>query len=141
MDGVGDAGTTAGTGDPGSGNGNERFGTARSLLLDLFRGEEASDVHAEGLQMMITFTGVEEESVVDGGEVRQMIHMRVWKVVTKKSGQKLPRVELAEMGPRIDWRIGRYQAAEPGMMKEALKRGRSSTEVSFFFFWYFVVVV
>lgn len=110
--------------DPGS-----RFGVARSLLLDFFRGEEASDVHAEGLQMMITFTAVEEESVVDGVADKQMIHMRVWKVITRKSGQKVPRVELAEMGPRIDWRLGRLQAGDSSMMKEALKRGKSSTEV------------
>jgi len=52
--------------------------------------------------------------------------MRVWRIVTKRSGQRLPRVEVEEMGPRIDFRLGRVREADEGMMKEALKRAKGT---------------
>ena len=112
-----------------SGETSSKFGIARSLFLDLFRGEEASDVDVEGLQMMITFTSSEEESTISGTDNKQRVHMRVWRIITKRSGQKLPRVELEEIGPRIDFKLGRCQFPDSSIIKEALKKGKSS-EVS-----------
>ncbi|MCJ1408946.1 rRNA-binding ribosome biosynthesis protein rpf2 [Ptychographa xylographoides] len=107
------------------GGGSSKFQVAKSMFVDFFRGGEAKEVDVEGLQMMISFAAVEEDSA--GGEgKREMVHMRVWRIVTKRSGQRLPRVELEEMGPRIDFRLGRMQEADEGMMKEALKKAKTS---------------
>lgn len=106
--------------------GAAKFRLAKSVFLDFFRGEEPDHVDVEGLQMMITFVASEEE--VAGGDNRQVVHMRVWRVVTKRSGQKMPRVDLEEMGPRIDFRLGRIREADETMMKAALKRSKKGEE-------------
>ena len=111
--------------DGGSGSG--KFALAKSLFLDFFRGGETKEVDVEGLQWMISFAAAEEE--VEGGMKREMVYMRSWRIVTKRSGQKLPRVEVEEMGPRIDFRLGRMKEADEGMIREAFKRAKG-TEVS-----------
>ena len=103
-----------------------KFAVAKSIFLDFFRGGETKEVDVEGLQYMINFSAGE----VDGVDCTrtEMVYMRCWKLVTKRSGQKLPRVELEEMGPRIDFRLGRVTEANESMLKEALRRSES-TEV------------
>jgi len=91
---------------------------ARSILLDLFKAEETNNVDVEGLQYLIHFSVGEETETGPA----QKIHMRCYMIKTKKSGQKLPRVEVEEMGPRIDFRVGRTREADPDMMKEAMRK-------------------
>ena len=50
------------------------------------------------------------------------IHMRVYRIVTRRSGHKLPRVEVEEMGPRIDFRVGRVREPDESLLREALKQ-------------------
>jgi ribosome production factor 2 len=95
---------------------------AKSLFLDLFKGEEAGSVDVEGLQYMIHIAAGEEEGEASGIAKLPTIHLRVYKIITKKSGQKLPRVEVEEMGPRMAFRVGRLQQADDAVMKEALKK-------------------
>jgi ribosome production factor 2 len=91
---------------------------AKSMFIDLFRGQEASSIDVEGLQYMIHIAAAEEQD----GQPLPQIHLRVYRIVTKKSGQKLPIVETEEMGPRIDFRVGRTKEADEAIMKEALKK-------------------
>jgi ribosome production factor 2 len=91
---------------------------AKSLFLDLFRGQDATEVDVEGLQYIIHFAAEEEQD----GIPKSQIHMRVYKIITQRSGQKLPRIEVEEMGPRIDFRVGRIREADESAMKEALKK-------------------
>lgn len=91
---------------------------AKSLFIDMFKGQDASSVDVEGLQFLIQFSVAEETDEVKTPAIK----MRVYKISTKRSGQKVPRVEVEEMGPRIDLRIGRVRDADEGMMREALKR-------------------
>ncbi|KAI9838702.1 MAG: hypothetical protein M1819_005016 [Sarea resinae] len=91
---------------------------AKSLFTDFFRGQETQTVDVEGLQYMVSISAGEEVE----GEPAPRIHLRVYLIKTKKSGQKLPRVEVEEMGPRMDFRVGRIKEADEAMMKEALKR-------------------
>jgi len=93
---------------------------AKSLFLDLFRGQDAKEVDVEGLQYMIHISADEEVE----GEPAPMIHLRCYLILTKKSGQKLPRVEVEEMGPRIDFRVGRIREATEDVLKEAMKKPR-----------------
>ncbi|EHL02444.1 putative Ribosome production factor 2 like protein [Glarea lozoyensis 74030] len=92
---------------------------AKSFFTDFFKGEPADKVDVEGLH-------AREE--VDGEETKPSIHLRVYLIRTKRSGQKLPRVEVEEMGPRMDFRVGRVKEADESMLKEALRKARTSAE-------------
>lgn len=91
---------------------------AKSLFIDLFRGQDTSTIDVEGLQYVISITAGEENE----GEQGPKIHLRVYLIRTKRSGQRLPRVEVEEMGPRMDFRVGRMKEADPAIMKEALRK-------------------
>jgi ribosome production factor 2 len=91
---------------------------AKSLLLDLFRGQEATEVDVEGLQYLISISAAEPEE----GQPEPTLRIRSYLIKTLRSGQKLPRVEVEEMGPRIDATLGREHFPDPDMMKEALKK-------------------
>jgi len=94
---------------------------AKSIFLDLFKGEDTNNVDVEGLQYMVHISSGEEVE----GQPAPKIHLRCYLIRTKKSGQSLPRVEVEEMGPRMDFRVGRLRDAEPDMMKEALKKPKN----------------
>ena len=91
---------------------------AKSVFTDFFKGGDASSVDVEGLQYLIHISSGEEVE----SQPAPQIHLRVYKIITKRSGQKLPRVETEEIGPRMDFRIGRVQQADESVMREALKK-------------------
>lgn len=95
---------------------------AKSLLLDMFKGPDVSNIDVEGLQFMIHFSVDEEES----SEVKPQIHMRCYLISTKKiPNSSLPKVEVEEMGPRIDFKVGRVKEADPDMLKEAMRKPKN----------------
>lgn len=96
---------------------------AKSLFLDFFKGEPLDKVDVEGLQYMVSITAEE-----DTGDVKPAIHLRVYAIRTKRSGQKLPRVEVEEIGPRMDFRVGRIREADEAMLKDAMKTPRGLEE-------------
>ncbi|KAI4154361.1 MAG: hypothetical protein LQ341_000384 [Variospora aurantia] len=91
---------------------------AKSMFTDFFRGGESSTVDVEGLQLMINFAAGEDAQ--DGSSAK--IRMRCWRIITKRSGQRVPRIEVEEMGPRIDFTMGRMKEAETGVWTEAMKK-------------------
>ncbi|KAK3059437.1 hypothetical protein LTS18_010874, partial [Coniosporium uncinatum] len=93
---------------------------AKSMFLDIFKGADTTQIDVEGLQYVIQISVGEEVE----GQPKPAMHFRVYRIKTKRSGQKLPRIEVEEMGPRIDFRVGRLKEAEESVMKEALKRPR-----------------
>lgn len=97
---------------------------AKSIFLDLFKGPDVEKVDVEGLQYIINFSVEEEEN----DQVKPMIHMRCYLIRTKKAGGSLPKVDVEEMGPRIDFRVGRTKEADPDMLKEAMRKPKT-TEV------------
>ena len=103
------------------------FTLAKSVFLDLFKGPEASNVDVQGLQYLIHFS-VDEETQ-DGA--KPTIHMRCYLLKTKKTATNLPKVEVEEMGPRLDFRVGRTREPEPEMLKEAIRRPKNA-EVPYF---------
>ncbi|OBT65679.1 hypothetical protein VE03_05547 [Pseudogymnoascus sp. 23342-1-I1] len=98
---------------------------AKSFFTDFFKGEPAEKVDVEGLQYLVSIAA---RDTVDGEEAKPKIHLRVYLIKTKKSGQKLPRVEVEEMGPRMDFRVGRMKDAEEAMLKEAMRKARTTLE-------------
>ncbi|KAF7945424.1 hypothetical protein EAE96_010198 [Botrytis aclada] len=103
---------------------SDEYTLAKSMFLDFFKGEPADKVDVEGLQYIVSISA--RDSV--DGEEKPKIHLRVYLIRTKKSGQKLPRVEVEEMGPRMDFRVGRVKEADESIMKEAMRRARGSAE-------------
>jgi hypothetical protein len=101
----------------------QTYATIKSLFLDIFSGEEISTIDVEGLQYLLIVAAGEPEV----GQ-SPVIHLRWYKVRTRKSGQKVPRVELDEIGPKFDFRLGRFREAQASVMNEALKRGRRPGE-------------
>ncbi len=95
-----------------------QYTLAKSIFLDFFRGGETQHIDVEGLQVLISFSAGEDGP--DGQLAK--IHMRCWRIVTKRSGQKLPRVEVEEMGPRVDFTIGRSKEAQESLWKAALMK-------------------
>lgn len=99
-----------------------QYTLAKSMFVDFFRGGESQTIDVEGLQLLISFFVGE-----DGPEGQPpQIHMRCWRIVTKRSGQKMPRVEVEEIGPRIDFTVGRIKEADEAMRKEAMKIAKGS---------------
>ncbi|KAI6812265.1 Brix-domain-containing protein [Hortaea werneckii] len=97
------------------------FTAAKSVLLDLFKGQDVPTVDVEGLQYMIHFS-VDEPQGQDA-VTKPQIHMRCYLLRTKRQpNSTTPRVELEEMGPRIDFRVGRVKQADPDMLKEAMRK-------------------
>ena len=96
---------------------------AKSIFTDLFKGPDVGNVDVEGLQYMIHFSVDEERE----GDVKGMIHMRCYLLRTKNTGgaASTPRVEVEEMGPRVDFRVGRHREAEPDMWKAAMRKPRN----------------
>ncbi|TPX07634.1 uncharacterized protein E0L32_010733 [Thyridium curvatum] len=94
--------------------------TAKSLLVDFFRGDSSADkIDVEGLRYVVAATADEEASA---------LRLRAYLVRTRRSGQRLPRVELEEMGPRMDFRLGRLREPDEAALKEAMRRARTSEE-------------
>ncbi len=104
---------------------SDEYMMAKSFFTDFFKGEPADKVDVEGLQYIVS---VSVRDSVDGDESKPSVHLRIYLIRTKRSGQKLPRVEVEEMGPRMDFRIGRVKEADEDTMKEALKRAKTSQE-------------
>ncbi|XP_017485030.1 PREDICTED: ribosome production factor 2 homolog [Rhagoletis zephyria] len=87
------------------------FQRIKSLLLDFFVGPNIDQVNLTGIEHVIQFV-----------EVDRVIHMRSYRIFLKKSGVKLPRVELQEIGPRVDLTLRRSNLASIDLFKKTLKQ-------------------
>ncbi|KAH7379205.1 Brix domain-containing protein [Phaeosphaeria sp. MPI-PUGE-AT-0046c] len=95
-----------------------KYTLAKSLLIDFFKGQDATEVDVEGLQYLISISAQEPTD----SQPKPELKLRFYLIRTKRSGQKLPRVEVEEMGPRLDLSLGREQFPDPDMLKEAMKK-------------------
>ncbi|KAK3341497.1 Brix domain-containing protein [Lasiosphaeria hispida] len=108
------------------------FTMAKSMLLDFFRGENVDKIDVEGLRYVVVVST--DEPTTDGTAdpsdpaSKPVLHLRVYLIRTKRSGQRLPRVELEEHGPRMDFRLGRVQEPEEAILKEAMRKAKTSEE-------------
>ncbi|VDL80201.1 unnamed protein product [Nippostrongylus brasiliensis] len=85
-----------------------------NILVDFFKGPAVDMIRLEGLESFISFTAKEN-----------MIYMRVYRVLLLKSGTNVPRVEVLEMGPSIDFKVDRTKIASDSLYKAACKKPRA----------------
>lgn len=94
----------------------------KSLFLDMFHGEQSNLQDVAGLQHVISVSAVEEDDNDTAISKLPLVYFRVYKLKTFKSNEpKLARIELEETGPRLNFKIGRVQHADPEMEKETMK--------------------
>ncbi|OQR67087.1 ribosome production factor 2-like [Tropilaelaps mercedesae] len=84
----------------------------KNFLIDFFKGEPRDYIGVSGLEHVISFTALDTVSIL----------LRSYKVQLKKSGQTTPRVEIYEMGPRMDLKLRRNKIASDDLFKQALRR-------------------
>jgi ribosome production factor 2 len=105
---------------------------AKSMLIDFFRGETSDKIDVEGLRYVVVVTADEptasESANSDDPVSKPVLRLRVYTIRTKRSGQRLPRVELEEHGPRMDFRLGRVQEPDEALLKEAMRKPKTSEE-------------
>ncbi|XP_042234809.1 ribosome production factor 2 homolog [Homarus americanus] len=87
------------------------FRRLKNLLIDFFRGVEASQVRLQGFEHTLQFTAVEGK-----------VLFRSYKILLKKSGTRIPRVELEEIGPSMTLQIRRNKFASEDLMKRACRQ-------------------
>jgi len=103
----------------------------KTLLMDLFRGQTVDRMELDGLQHVICVSAGEQ--VHDPSSVVEDLPSLLFRVYIIKSrkvtGSKIPKVELEEMGPRMDLKLGRWQEANEDTMSQALRKPKDTTVV------------
>lgn len=96
---------------------------AKSLLLDFFRGRQVDKINLKGLDRVIFATHVSDTPAPGSSEQSSAsILFRQYAVKYKKSGTRVPKVQLEEMGPHFDLRMRRRRDPPMEVEKEALRR-------------------
>ncbi|KAF8067235.1 choline monooxygenase [Scenedesmus sp. PABB004] len=90
------------------------FKLAKSMLLDMFRGQQVESVNLAGLDRVVV-------AYAAGGGERGLL-LRQYRLAYKKSGTKVPRAHLTEMGPRLDLVLRRVRLPPVDLEKEALRQ-------------------
>ena len=86
------------------------FMKLKNFILDFFHGQQVHEIDLAGLDHVISITASEN-----------IIYFRTYALKLKKSGTRLPRVELEEMGPCFNFTLGRKRFANTDVWGEAIK--------------------
>jgi len=89
---------------------NELFKNIANLIVDFFRGNVVDNINLAGLDHVIALSAKGEKN----------IYFRHYAISLKKSGTKIPRVELVEIGPSLELTIRRSKFADPDLRKRTL---------------------
>eukprot|EP01126_Amoeba_proteus_P026691 TRINITY_DN2643_c0_g2_i1.p1 TRINITY_DN2643_c0_g2~~TRINITY_DN2643_c0_g2_i1.p1 ORF type:complete len:246 (-),score=26.23 TRINITY_DN2643_c0_g2_i1:116-853(-) len=90
-----------------------KFSIAANLIVDFYRGEVVSCINLVGLDHVIALAV---------GEKKDSILFRHYKIHMRKSGSHVPKVELQEIGPSIDFIFRREHLSSPDLRKEAMRQ-------------------
>lgn len=103
----------------------DEYTLAKSMFTDFFKGQPMDRVDVEGLQYIVSISAEEPSAE---SETKPPIRLRVYLIRTRRSGQRLPRIDVEEIGPRMDFRVGRVQNADETTMREALRKAKTTEE-------------
>ncbi|XP_049765781.1 ribosome production factor 2 homolog [Schistocerca serialis cubense] len=90
---------------------NYEFRRIKNLLVDLFHRENVEAIRLQGLEHVIMFTAVEDK-----------LYFRSYRILLKKSGTRIPRVEVEEVGPSVDFKLRRVKLASDDLFKLSCKK-------------------
>ncbi|CAH0586911.1 unnamed protein product [Chrysodeixis includens] len=90
---------------------NQDLKRLKSLFTDFFSREKVDCIRLQGLEHVISFTATAEN----------IIYFRSYRIQLKKSGQRIPRIELEEIGPSIDFKLRRARLGSDDLFKEACR--------------------
>eukprot|EP00742_Colponemidia_sp_Colp-10_P005423 GILJ01005795.1.p1 GENE.GILJ01005795.1~~GILJ01005795.1.p1 ORF type:complete len:315 (-),score=56.52 GILJ01005795.1:121-1065(-) len=96
----------------------EEYVKIKNLFLDYFRGKIVELVNLQGIDHVVAVTALPDGKIL----------FRHYFVHFKKSGTKLPRVELEETGPAVDFTVRRSKFASNELMREATKQPKELTK-------------
>jgi len=82
----------------------------KSLFIDFFRGTVVDQIRLQGLEQVIMIAAA-----------NNVISLRTYRIELKKSGSKVPRVELVNIGPNVDFTLRRTKLASDDLFKRSLK--------------------
>ncbi len=83
----------------------------KNFFVDAFRGRVVDSINLKGIDRVIFFTCAPDNANV--------VLMRHYAIRLKRSGTRVPRVHLEDIGPSLDLRIRRRQEAPYDLYKEA----------------------
>jgi ribosome production factor 2 len=83
----------------------------KNFFMDFFTGEKTDGIRLAGIENVISFVAVEGK-----------VYFRHYKIKLMKSGTRIPRVELEEIGPRFDLVLRRNQLASEELFRKSLKQ-------------------
>lgn len=96
-----------------------KLGEIKQLFLDMFGHAAMPKVNLAGIEHAIVLTAQPAQ-----GDKEGKIAFRHYHVAFKKSGGRVPRVELEEIGPHFDMELRRSRPASAELQKEACKTPR-----------------
>jgi ribosome production factor 2 len=98
------------------------FQQLKSYLLDMYNAHHETGIPLMDVEHVIAVTAGPVTGSLDEGAPLPKVHVRGYTIKLLASGSKVPRVQLTEMGPSLDMSIRRVQAADPDVLKMAMKR-------------------
>jgi ribosome production factor 2 len=111
-----------------------RYQHFKTLMMDFFRGQTVESMEIDGLQHVVCLSVGEQQSLDPMKEDLPPISFRVYIIRSKKVvGSKVPKIELEEMGPRMDLKFGRWRETNEEMMSMALKKPKETVVQPFTF--------
>ncbi|CAG8613673.1 17823_t:CDS:2 [Cetraspora pellucida] len=98
--------------------------TFKNMMLDFYRGQTMESINVSGLEYVISITATGSITSSDNtvpSTFDGKIFFRVYTIQMTKSGQKVPRVELEDMGPNYEFKFRRTRFAKEEVYKIATK--------------------
>mmetsp|Transcript_6584 Transcript_6584/g.18828 ORF Transcript_6584/g.18828 Transcript_6584/m.18828 type:complete len:357 (+) Transcript_6584:96-1166(+) len=111
---------------------DERLKRVKSLFLDFFAGAKPERIVLDGVEHVVVLSASETSvpataaagasaAAAAPGSGEPTISFRRFAIVTSKSGSRMPRVELQEVGPSFDIGLDRVKEPDRDMWKKAIK--------------------
>lgn len=102
----------------------ERMKRAKSLLLDFLGGAKPDQVLLSGLDQVIVCTALDSSGSRAGSgaaNAAPKVLVRRYRLLMSKSGSRLPRIELEEIGPHFNLMLDRTRDPDKDRWKMAIK--------------------
>lgn len=101
---------------------SSEFMTLKSIFADMFKGTVVDKISLIGLDHVIKFIAIPGKDGKPG-----KVLLRHYRIKMMKSGTRVPKIELEEMGPRLDMVMRRVRQPAEALMKLAVEQPKTAT--------------